>query len=180
MEERMEKRTESPVYFEDKRKYPRYSIKLPLEYWKTDDVYRGGMVGNVSETGLLICSVQEIPVREELNVRIFFPNGYEFDGIRSLARIVWRDLHYETDWKGYKYGLEFIQISNEDHQKLIDLLRSPSTLEEISTREEAVLRTPPPEKPVSSPSPSLDSCQVKESNRNCLWERLKTKLLHLR
>jgi len=140
----LEEKMNSPADFEERRKYPRYSIKLPLEYWRTDDVCRGGLVGNLSEAGLLICSGQDMPVREELNVRVFFSNGYEFDGIRVVAKIVWKDLHYETDWRGYKYGLQFVQISDEDRQKLVDLLRSPSTLEEISVREEPVLKNPAP------------------------------------
>jgi len=175
----LEDRMESPVYFEERRKYPRYSIELPLEYWQTDDVCRGGLVGNVSETSLLIYLRQELPVDEELNVRIFFSNGYEFDGIRAVAKIVWKDLHFETDWRGYKYGLKFVQISEEDRQKLVDLLRSPSTSEEISVREDAVLRNSPPEKPISSSIPSSGSSQMKETSRNGLWERFKTKMLHL-
>jgi PilZ domain len=180
MEERIVRMTQRPVYFEERRKYPRYSITLPFEYWHTDDACYGGLVGNVSQTGLLIYSVLDMPVREELNVRIFFSNGYRFDGIRALARIVWKDRHRETDWKGYKCGLEFIQISAEDRQKLADLLRCPSTSEEVSLRGEVVPRDPPSEIPVSSPSPNLDLCQIKGSDRTCLWGRLKTKLFHLR
>ncbi len=179
MEERMEEKLESPVYFEERRRYPRYSISLPLEYWQTDDACRGGIVGNLSEGGLLIYSLQDMSVGEELNVRIFFPNGYEFDGIRATGKIVWGDRHYETDWKGYKHGLQFVHISEEDRQKLVNLLRSPSTLEEISTREEVVPRNPAPAKTVSSPSPNLGSCQMKESGRNCLWGRLKANFFHL-
>lgn len=170
---------ERPVYFEERRKYPRYSIELPLEYWQTDDACRGGLVGNVSEAGLLIHSLQDMPVSKELNVRIFFSNGYEFDGIRVVAKIVWKDFYYEQDWKGYKYGLEFVRISEVDHQKLINLLRNPSALEDDSTGEDSLLRNPPQKKPGPSPLPSLDSCQEKESSRSCLWQRVKTKFLHL-
>ncbi len=179
MEERIVKVRERPVYFEERRKYPRYSIALPLEYWHTDDACYGGLVGNVSQTGLLIYSILEMPAHGELNLRIFFSNGYRFDGIRALARIVWKDRHRETDWKGYKCGLEFTQISAEDRQKLADLLRYPSTSEEISLREEIVPKDPPSEIPVPSPSPNLDLYQIKESGRNCLWERLKAKFFHL-
>ena len=111
MEERMEEGLKSPVYFEERRRYPRYSISLPLEYWQTDDACRGGIVGNLSEGGLLIYSLHDMPVGKELNVRIFFTNGYEFDGIRIACKIVWKDPHDETDWKGYKYGIEFVRIS---------------------------------------------------------------------
>ena len=170
---------ESQAYFEERRKYPRFLIRLPLEYWQTDDACRGGLVGNLSEGGLLIHSLQDMPVGKGLNVRIFFPNGYEFDGIRVTGKIVWKDLHYETDWKGYKYGIEFVQISEQDREKLVNLLRSPSILEEISVGGDAP-KNPTPEKPASSPIPRMDLCQMKEGSRNCLWDRFKTKILHLR
>jgi len=62
----------------------------------------------MSETGLLIYSVQELPIGRELNVTVFFADGYELDGFNVFAKIVWRELHCERDWKGYEYGLEFI------------------------------------------------------------------------
>jgi hypothetical protein len=52
---------ERPGYFEEeKRKQPRYSFKLPLEYSRTDDGYRGGMAVNLSEGGLLSCSMHDM------------------------------------------------------------------------------------------------------------------------
>jgi len=176
----LEEKMDSPAYFEERRKYPRYSIRLPLEYWQTDDACRGGMAGNLSEGGLLIHSLQDMPVGKELNVRMFFANGYEFDGIRVAGKIIWKGRHDETDWKGYKYGIEFVRISAEDRQKLVSLLRSPSILEEIPIKEGTEAKNPSPEKSVSFPIPSLNSCQMKETSRNCLWERFKTKILHLR
>ncbi len=175
---RLEDRMKQPVYFEERRKYPRYSIRLPLEYWRTDDVCRGGMVGDVSETGLLIHSLQDVRVGEELNVRIFFPNGYELDGIKVTARIVWKDLHHETDWKGFKYGVEFAQISEEDRLKLANLIRNPPTFEAITAREEQLTSgSSPSEKPDPPPLPALDLDQMKEDSASSSWSRFKTKIL---
>ncbi len=64
----------------ERRRHPRHSIILPLEYWETEDSSHGGLVANVSETGLLIYSVEDMPLNKKLNVRVFFSNGYEFDG----------------------------------------------------------------------------------------------------
>jgi len=83
-------------------------------------------VCNVSEDGLLIRSIQDLPVHEELNVRVFFINGYEFDGIKVVARIVWENHCCEKGWKGYLYEVEFVRISVKNHHKLIRLLRSSS------------------------------------------------------
>jgi hypothetical protein len=43
------------------------------------------------------------------------------DIFKVFGRIVRKQAHSEPDWKGYKYGLEFVQISTEDRRKL-DLL----------------------------------------------------------
>ena len=167
-----------PAYFEERRKYPRYSVSLPLEYWQTDDACRGGIVGNLSEGGLLIYSLQDMPVGTELNVRIFFPNGYEFDGIRATGKIVWEGAHYDTDWKGYKYGIEFTGISEEDHKKLINLLRTPSILEDFCIKQDAEPGDRSREKHAFPAHAILGRGQVEKGSRNGLWERFKAKVLH--
>jgi len=50
--------------------------------------------------------------------------GFDFDSFEALAKIVWKDVHIETEWKGYKYGLELVQISQKNRQKLRELLIS--------------------------------------------------------
>ncbi len=174
-----EEKMDSIASSEERRKYPRYSIELPLEYWQTDDALHGGMVGNLSDGGLLIYSARDIPTGRELNVRVFFPNGYEFDGIRIIGKIVWKQPHYDVDWTGYGYGFEFTQILEQDRQKLMDLLRGPSTLEEIFVSEDTIFRNPSPEESVSFSALGLESCQMNEPSRNCLWDRFKTNIFHL-
>jgi len=114
----------------EKRSYPRFIIDLPLEYRITDvPCLRGGIVVNASEGGFLIETTRDIPVGTELNVTVLFPKGFELADFRVLAKIVWKELYYKEDmkgdqcWKGYQYGLEFIQILKQDRWKL-DLLLS--------------------------------------------------------
>ncbi len=164
---------------QERRKSPRRLIRLPLECWETDDTCHGGIVGNLSEGGLLLHFLGKIPVGNELNIGIFFANGYEFDSIRVTGIIVWKDYHHETEWIGHEYGIKFIHISEEDRQKLITLLRSPSTVEEFHTTEGTETKNAPSEEPVSSSIPDLNSQPMKEMNRHCLWDRFKTKVLHL-
>ncbi len=166
--------------FKEKRRYPRYSISLPLEYGRADDAYRGGLVVNISETGLLIHAIQDLSVDEKLSVRVFFPNEYELDAFRVVGRIVWKDCHYESDWRGYKYGLSFIQIGEEDRRKLLRLLSNQLTLENGSP----VLETSPHHSASEGRilSSSLDPNLIRKKERAgmCLWERFKMKLLHSR
>jgi hypothetical protein len=103
-----------------RRSCPRVSVALPLEYWKrSDSCPQAGVSGNLSERGLLIYSIsKELYVDQELRVRAFFPYGYELDSFKVIAKVMWKKAHSERDWKGYKYGLKFIQISRTDREKL--------------------------------------------------------------
>lgn len=103
-----------------RRKYPRHSITLPLEYWKRDYfITQAGVSGDLSEAGLRIYSIfNNLCAGEELMIRVFYADGYELGSIKVIARVVWKDVHCETDWNGYKYGLKFVHISREDREKL--------------------------------------------------------------
>ena len=108
----------------ERRKDPRVPISLPLEYWETDDACHGGLVENLSEMGMLIYSIRNIPIGAQLSIRVFFIKGYELDGFQARGRIVWKGDCFQENWKGYQYGLEFISISQEDRRKLVSLLNS--------------------------------------------------------
>ena len=108
----------------ERRKQSRVPISLPLEYWETDDACHGGLVENLSEMGVLIYSVRNIPIGAQLSIRVFFIKGYELDGFQAKARIVWREDCIEENRKTYYYGLEFTSMSQEDRHKLVSLLNS--------------------------------------------------------
>ncbi len=136
----------------ERRRHPRHSITLPLEYWETDDSSYGGLVSNVSETGLLVHSVKDIPVSSELNIRVFFPDGYRFEGFRVTAKVLWKELHHETDWKIYKYGLEFTDVSEIDRRKLLKLIGDHLASKKLSPRKPLGVMNPPSDTPGSYPS----------------------------
>ena len=142
----------SPKSFEERRKHPRFQIVLPLEFEDT----HGAVVYNLSEGGLLIHSIQDMPVGKELKARVFFVDEYELDQFKATARIAWKDDHSDIDWEGYKYALEFVEISVEDRQKLVNLLRSPSIVEEIPIMEDTEPRNLPQEKSTLTPLASLE------------------------
>jgi len=109
--------------FKDKRKHPRISMDLPLEYCVLDSPHaRGGMVINASETGFLIRSVKDIPKGIRLNIAVLFPKGFELNNFKVLAEIIWKDICWEEDWEGHQYGIRFVQIEEDDLQKLKQLL----------------------------------------------------------
>ena len=112
----------------ERRSCPRFVIDLPLEYQEMgDSCLRGGIVIDVSEEGLLIETVRDIPVGTELNVTILFPKGSELANFKVVTKIVRKKPYSKEDskgnqyWEGYQYGLKFIQILEENRWKL-DLL----------------------------------------------------------
>jgi len=117
----------------ERRRYPRMSLDLPLEYRVMNAPYaHGGLVVNASEVGLLINSIKNIPIGSKLNIAVLFPKGFELTNFEVLAEILWKDLYWEEDWEGYRYGLKFIKILEGDRWKLKQLLSGQFELGEIS------------------------------------------------
>lgn len=117
----------------ERRRYPRMSLDLPLEYRVMNAPYaHGGLVVNASEVGLLINSIKNIPIGSKLNIAVLFPKGFELTNFEVLAEIIWKDLYWEEDWEGYRYGLKFIKILEDDRRKLTQILSGQFQLGEIS------------------------------------------------
>jgi len=66
-----------------------------------------------------------------------------------------------------------------DRQKLVNLLRTLSILNDTPIKEDTEAKHSSPEEPVSSPLPRLNSYSMNETPRHHLWGRFKTKVLHL-
>jgi len=113
-------------YFKDRRRYPRISMDLPLDYRvKHDARAHGGIVIDASETGFLIYSIEDIPVGTKLKIAVLFPKEYELAIFEVFAETIRKEFVAEReDWyqEGYQYGLKFIQILEEDYWKLRKLL----------------------------------------------------------
>jgi len=107
----------------ERRKHSRVYMDLPLEYRFPDAPHpHGALVVNASESGLLIHSVRDLSIGTKLNIAVLFPKGFELANFEVFAEIVWKDIHWEVNWEGYHFGLKFIHILEEDHQKLKQLL----------------------------------------------------------
>ncbi len=120
--------------WEERRKFPRLLMDLPLEYRVINAPYaHGGIVANASEEGFLVYSIKDMPIGTKLNIAVMFPKGYELTNFEVVAEIVRKDLHWEEDWEGYAYGLKFIQILEEDRHKLKQLLEGQYKLDEMTT-----------------------------------------------
>ena len=108
-------------------------LDLPLEYRVQDGPFpHGGLVVNASEVGLLIQSVRDIPVGQKLLTVILFPKGFELASLKMMGEVVWKDIHQEDDWQGFHYGLNFIDILDEDRNNLKRVLTGEYSMDGIS------------------------------------------------
>ena len=108
----------------ERRQDPRFSVKLPLDYWETPDVLKGGLVADISESGLRMHSVYSIQTGAKLRIRVYVPKEeFTFDSIEGSGKIIWRALHQEGDWRGYQYGLYLTEMTSDDRERLRELLK---------------------------------------------------------
>jgi c-di-GMP-binding flagellar brake protein YcgR len=108
----------------EKRKHPRFSVELPLDYVRVDgkETY-GGMVANASEGGLLVYLPERIEIGVLLKIEIFYVKGLELDTIKAVAKVVWSDLAARESWGEHRYGLQFQNIEDKDFDRLMNLLK---------------------------------------------------------
>ena len=114
--------------YREKRKHPRAVVSLPVSLRINEN--EGGYPGftvDASKSGLQIQTLKEIPVRTGLKVEIYFPDELRLPKFSEKAEVVWRDVSHWEDWEGYQYGIEFIQISKENDQKLSKMINDPSS-----------------------------------------------------
>jgi c-di-GMP-binding flagellar brake protein YcgR len=108
----------------EKRKYPRFSVELPLNYSRAEGKDTlGGMVANASEGGLLVYLPERMEIGALLKIEIFYVRGLELDTIKAVAKIVWCDLAARESWGEHRYGLQFQYIDQKDLSRLTILLK---------------------------------------------------------
>jgi c-di-GMP-binding flagellar brake protein YcgR len=126
IEEKETKPRTGIVNFE-RRKYPRFSMDLPVEYYQINSsTSHTRRALNASEGGLLIYFPEQMEIGQHLNLKLFFSLGSELNTIELLAEVVWIDIHLGEGWGDYRSGVKFIDISPEDMRKLKNLLMNLS------------------------------------------------------
>lgn len=107
----------------ERRKHPRFSLELPLDYSIESIDRYGGVAANASKGGLLVYLPEAILVGTLLKIEILFVKGSELNSVRASAKVVWSDLAPKEIWGEYRYGLEFKSFQEGDLQKLRKLLK---------------------------------------------------------
>ena len=124
-EEKGNKSRYGTVNFE-KRKHPRFSVDLPVEYSRADLLADHGRATNASEGGLLLYLPEQMEIGNPLRLKLFFTMGSELNAIETLVEVVWVDVHLGKDWGDYRTGVRFVEISTEEMGKLKSFLKSLS------------------------------------------------------
>jgi len=139
----------------EKRKHPRFSIDLPVEYWLINNPKsRPSHTLNVSEGGLLVHFSEPPEIGQDLRLKLFIDSGPDLNSVEAIVQVVWKEIPLGKDGD-YRAGVKFVDISAEDMDKLKNFL---NTLINIKTPSEfripskfasmvADFSTPKPPKP---------------------------------
>lgn len=112
------------VFIVERRKHPRISVDLFLDYSFADSkTSHGGTAADISEGGLLVYLPEALQVGTLLKIEILFVKGLELNFIKAMARIVWSDLAAKEISGENRYGLEFQSFMEGDLDKLKRLLK---------------------------------------------------------
>jgi c-di-GMP-binding flagellar brake protein YcgR len=111
----------------ERRKYPRFPIRLPIEYYRANSpIHQTGEALDASEGGLQILLPEQMEIGQKLNLKIFFSSGSELNTIELLAEIAWMNTQLGEGEKLYRSGVKFINVSPEGLAKLKNFLASLS------------------------------------------------------
>lgn len=109
----------------ERRKYPRFSIDLPIEYHPVQSpAIRAGRALNASEGGLLVYLPEKMEIGQRLGLKLFFHSGSSMNTIEMIGEVMWIDIHLEKNWGDYRTGLKLVDIFPEDLKRLKDFLLS--------------------------------------------------------
>jgi c-di-GMP-binding flagellar brake protein YcgR len=108
----------------EKRRHPRFTVDLPIEYRRRDLVDKYVRVINASESGLSIYLSEQMEVGQYLRTKLFFPSGSGLTIIELVTQVVWTDVQPEKDWGDYRAGVRFVDISPADLSNLKNYLGS--------------------------------------------------------
>ena len=112
----------------ERRRSPRFSVDLPIEYSCLDLSSKNtGHTGNASDGGLMLFLGEPVEVGVDLRIKIFFPSELKLDSIEVLAQVVWTEIVFGKE-KDHRCGVRFIDIVSEDLSKLKNFLDRLSTI----------------------------------------------------
>jgi len=112
----------------ERRKYPRFSVNLPVEYQKIDNHKpRPAHTGDLSEGGLLLYISESIELGQELSLKLFFTSARVLTSVNALVQVAWKEIRI-ANAEVYRIGVKFVDISSEGLTLLKEFLNYLSPL----------------------------------------------------
>jgi c-di-GMP-binding flagellar brake protein YcgR len=109
----------------ERRKHPRFTTELPLDYSRVESKEdSGGIVANASKGGILVYLPERLEIGDRLKVEVFFAKASELSSLKGIAKVAWADLAADESWGEHRYGLQFQSIEKGDLDKLKGLLKT--------------------------------------------------------
>ena len=103
----------------EKRRHPRFSVDVPVEYYKFGSpVKHDGKAMNASQGGLLLYFLEPLQIGQYLRLKLFLSSGSTLIAIKMIAEVAWTDIHLDEGWGDYRTGVRFFDTSPEDVNKL--------------------------------------------------------------
>jgi len=110
----------------ERRRNPRFSVNLPIEYWKTGDARaQTSRALNVSEVGLLLHLSEQLQIGQALRLNLFIGSGPDLNPVEALAQVVWVDTQLAEE-VFYPTGMKIMDISWKDMEELKNFLNPRS------------------------------------------------------
>ena len=109
---------------ENRRKYPR--LNAPILYRAAPFFSRREPVMDISFAGIRVYSDEELNIGKRLELELFLPDN---TSLVCTARAVWQKPLPEGADAKYEIGLEFLEISPDDLQRLAKVLEFQAPVE---------------------------------------------------
>ena len=111
----------------ERRRYRRFTVKLPIEYYRADSpMNQTGQTFDASEGGLQILFPERMEIGQALKLKLFFSSESQLNAIAMLVKVVWVNADLAEGEKGYRSGVRFVDIAQEEMTKLKDFLAALS------------------------------------------------------
>jgi len=111
----------------EKRKYRRFTIRLPIEYYRADSpIHQTGRALDASEGGLQILFPEQMEIGQSLKLKLFFSFDSELNTVEMFVEVVWTNTQLDEGEEQYRSGVKFVNISPEDMTKFKNLFASLS------------------------------------------------------
>ena len=99
----------------ERRKFPRFSVDLPVEYEQIDSFIPAGRALDISEGGLLIYFSERMEIGQHLKLRLFFSAiGSDLSAIEAFVEVVWVEIDADKGFGDYRSGVKFIYITPQN------------------------------------------------------------------